>query len=101
MNYEEYIIEEYIIEREQDINAITKNILDINEIFKTLNTVVEQQGHLLDYIEDNVNSVVINVENAENELESANSKQKDTGRWLWWILIILIIIVLIIVLTNF
>ena len=101
MNYEEYIIEEYITEREQDIDIITRDILDINKIFKTLNIVVEEQGHLLDHIEDNISSVVINVKNAEIELESAHTKQKDTGKWLWWIFLILIVILIIIVLISF
>lgn len=92
------ITDDLITEREQDIDAITQDIIDLNEIFKTLNTVVQEQGYLLDHIEDNVNNVVINVENAEIELESAYTKQKDTGKWLWWILLILIVILIVIVL---
>lgn len=99
MNYEEV---NFITEREQDIDSITRDVLDLNEIFKTLNTVVQEQGYLLDYIEHNVSNTVINVENAENELESANTKQKDTGKWLWWIFIILIVLLIVVVLTiNF
>lgn len=95
------ITDDLITEREQDIDAITRDLFDINEIFKTLNTVVQEQGYLLDHIEHNVNSVVINVENAETELESANTKQKNTGNWLWWIFIILIVLLIVIVLINF
>lgn len=89
------VTEELIAEREQDINSITRDLLDINEIFKTLNTVVQEQGYLLDHIEDNVDHVVINVENAEIELESAKKKQEKTGWWLWWIFWILIVICII------
>jgi syntaxin 16 len=91
------ITEDLITEREQDIDAITRDVLDLNEIFKTLNTVVQEQGYLLDHIEDNVSNTVINVENAETELESAYTKQKETGKWLWWILLILIVILIVIV----
>lgn len=90
-----------ITEREQDIDSITRDLLDINEIFKTLNTVVLEQGHILDHIEHNVSNVVINVENAEIEFELAHTKQKDTGRWLWWILLILIIILIILLIVIF
>lgn len=90
------ITEDLITEREQDIDAITRDVLDLNEIFKTLNTVVQEQGYLLDHIEDNVSNTVINVENAEIQLESSHKKQKETGKWLWWILLILIVILIVI-----
>lgn len=69
------VTEELISEREQDIDSITREIYDINEIFNRLNTIVHEQEHLLDNIEDNIQDVVINVENAEIELESAKKKQ--------------------------
>jgi t-SNARE complex subunit (syntaxin) len=96
-----YVTYDLITERENDIDVITREILDINEIFQTLNTVVEQQGYLIDHIEHNVNNVIINVENSNNSLESANKKQENTGNWLWWIFLILIVILLIIVLICF
>lgn len=89
------VTEELIAEREQDINSITRDLYDIHEIFKTLNTVVQEQGHLLDHIEDNIDHVVVNVENADIELVSAKKKQEKTGRWLWWIFWILIVICII------
>jgi t-SNARE complex subunit (syntaxin) len=93
------VTEELITEREQDINSITRDIFDINEIFKTLNTVVQEQGYLLDNIEDNIEHVVINVENAEIELESAKKKQEKTGLWLWWLFWILLVIVIIVIIV--
>jgi t-SNARE complex subunit (syntaxin) len=89
------VTEELIDEREQDINSITRDLLDIHDIFKTLNTIVQEQGHLIDHIEDNIDHVVINVENADIELVSAKKKQEKTGWWLWWIFWILIVICII------
>lgn len=98
------VTEELIAERERDIDSITRELYEINDIFKTLNTVVQEQGYLLDHIENNVSDVVINVENAEDQLSTAYKKQKKTGKWLWWIfwflLTICIITIIIIVVLN-
>ena len=70
----------------------------INEIFKTLNTVVQNQGYIIDHIRDNVENVVINVENAEVELNLQKKKQ-DKTTWciqlLFWIILIIILIIIV------
>lgn len=91
------VTEELIAERERDIDSITRELYEINDIFKTLNTVVQEQGFLLNHIEDNVEHVVINVENAEHQLVSAHEKQKKTGNWLWWIFCILIVAIIVLI----
>lgn len=93
------IDEEEIAEREEAINTIHQEMLDIHEIFKTLATLSHEQGYLLDNIEHNIDSVVINVERADEELVSADKKQQKYNKCLWSILIILFIALLIITLV--
>lgn len=91
--------EDEIIEREIAINNIHQEMNDINEIFRTLASLSEQQGYLLDNIESNIDNTVINIQNATGELISADNTQKKRNKCLWYILIILFIIVLIVVLV--
>jgi len=91
--------EDEIIEREVAINNIHQEIIDVNEIFRTLASLSEQQGYLLDNIESNIDNTVINIENATGELISADNTQKKRNKCLWYILLILFIIGLIVILT--
>jgi t-SNARE complex subunit (syntaxin) len=91
--------EDEIIEREEAINNIHQEMLDINEIFKTLATLSEQQGYLIDNIETNIDNTVVNIEHATGELITADNTQKKRNKCLWYILFILLIIVIIVTLV--
>ena len=91
--------EDEIIERELAINNIHQDMYDIHEIFKTLASLSEQQGYLIDNIETNIDSTVVNIENATEQLVVADNTQKKRNKCLWYILIILFIIVFIVILT--
>lgn len=94
--YTPLLIDDYeIAEREDAINHIHQEMLDVHEIFKTLATLSHEQGYLLDNIESNIDDVVINVERADEELISADKKQQKYNKCLWSILIILCIALLI------
>jgi syntaxin 7 len=94
--YTPLLIDDYeIAEREEAINNIHQEMLDVHEIFKTLASLSHEQGYLLDNIESNIDDVVINVERADEELISADKKQQKYNKCLWSILILLIIILLI------
>lgn len=93
---EEYDIEEYnIAEREEAINNIQQDILDVHEIFKTLANLTNEQGHLLDNIETRIEHVVINVESADIELASAEQKQKKRNTCLWYLLLLLFLLLIV------
>lgn len=89
-------LNEELMKNENDINCITNDILTINEIFKILNIVVIEQGHLIDHIDNNITDVIINVENAEEELSASKEKQNTSNLviWILWLLFILLIFVL-------
>ncbi|KAI8925256.1 t-SNARE [Entophlyctis helioformis] len=91
IDYNEALIEE----REQDIIGIGKSIQEVNEIFRDLGTLVNEQQYLLDNIETNVNTVSINVEGATTELRQAENYQKRSRSCKWWIFVILLVLSLI------
>ncbi|KAL2918024.1 hypothetical protein HK105_202438 [Polyrhizophydium stewartii] len=83
--------EALIAEREQDLVGIEQSIQEVNEIFRDLGTLVNQQQHLLDNIETNVDSVAINVEGAHSELRTANGYQERRQSFMCWIFIALLV----------
>ncbi|KAI8839516.1 t-SNARE [Chytriomyces cf. hyalinus JEL632] len=68
--------ESLILEREQDLQNIERNIVEVNEIFRDLGTIVGEQQFVLDHIESNVGSVAVNMEGATGELRIAAERQK-------------------------
>ncbi|KAJ1953082.1 hypothetical protein GGI12_006092, partial [Dipsacomyces acuminosporus] len=64
--------EALINERESEIHEIEQGIVELNEIFRDLGTIVTEQQSLLDNIETNVQSVSINVMGAAEELSTAS-----------------------------
>ena len=63
-------------EREQQIRQLESDILDINEIFKDLGTLVHEQGEMIDNIEDNV-------EQAYNQVEAGNEQLSQAAKWVF------------------
>jgi len=57
-----------IAQREQEINEIAKGIIELADIFKDLQTMVIDQGTMLDRIDYNVERMVADVKGAEKEL---------------------------------
>ncbi|KAJ3318352.1 Syntaxin-7 [Boothiomyces sp. JEL0866] len=94
------INENIIAEREQDLVGLERSILEVNEIFRDLGTLVNEQQFLLDNIETNVNNLNVNMENATGELRSAAQYQASAGKKMCWIFIILLVITLIAVLFT-
>ena len=58
-----------IAQREREINDIAKGIIELADIFKELQTMVIDQGTMLDRIDYNVENVNVNVKGAEKELK--------------------------------
>lgn len=57
-----------IAQREQEINDIAKGIIELADIFKELQTMVIDQGTMLDRIDYNVERMTTDVKSAEKEL---------------------------------
>ncbi|KAJ3107209.1 hypothetical protein HDU97_004629 [Phlyctochytrium planicorne] len=94
IDYNEALIQE----REEDLRNIEKSIVEVNEIFRDLGTIVNEQQYMLDSIESNVGEVAVNVRNAHDELQTASRYQKMSGNKVCCLLIIIAVVLAIIVL---
>ncbi|RIA93624.1 t-SNARE [Glomus cerebriforme] len=90
--------EAMISQREREINEIAKSIHTIADIFKELQTLVIDQGTLLDRIDYNVEQMSVNVKSAVKELDKGAQYQKRTRNRKIILLLLLLIFGLIIIL---
>ena len=60
--------ESVIDQREQEINDIARGITELSDIFKNLQTMVIDQGTMLDRIDYNVENMAVDVKGADKEL---------------------------------
>ncbi|XP_061184010.1 syntaxin-7-like [Saccostrea echinata] len=97
---EEQQIQDQIIEddlalirdREERIRQLESDILDVNEIFKDLATLVNEQGETIDSIEANVDKAYTNVESGTSQLSKAAEYQRKSRKKMCILLVILVII---------
>ena len=57
-----------IAQREKEINDIAQGIIELADIFKELQSMVIDQGTVLDRVDYNIENMVVNVREAEKEL---------------------------------
>lgn len=57
-----------IAQREREINDIAKGIIELSDIFKDLQTMIIDQGTMLDRIDYNVERMTVDVKAADKEL---------------------------------
>ena len=88
-----------IAQREREINDIARGIIELADIFKDLQTMVIDQGTMLDRIDYNVERMAVDVKKADQELVVAGGYQKKTTRRKIIFLLLLIIVGLIVVLA--
>ncbi|RGB35608.1 t-SNARE [Rhizophagus diaphanus] len=90
--------EAVISQREREIIEIAKSIHTIAEIFRELQSLVIDQGTLLDRIDYNVEQMSVNVKSAVRELDKGAQYQKKTRNRKIILLLLLLIFGLIIIL---
>ncbi|KAI9193687.1 t-SNARE [Polychytrium aggregatum] len=93
--------EALINERDGAIRQIEQSIVEVNEIFRDLGTIVNDQQHHLDNIESNVESVAINMEDATTELRTASQAQLRAQSRKCYLMILLGVIVVIFTIVIF
>ncbi|KAJ3193735.1 SNAP receptor [Irineochytrium annulatum] len=92
-----------ITEREEDIENIQRSIAEVNEIFRDLSLMVNQQQADLDNIEGNVESTLNNAQEAHGELTTAAKYLRMSANKMccfWIILAVVVAVVLLIVLAK-
>ncbi|KAL4809038.1 t-SNARE [Aspergillus unguis] len=91
--------EALIIERETEIRNIEQSVGELNELFRDVAHIVNEQGQQLDTISGNVENVHDNTRGANVELRSASRYQKNARSKACCLLIILAVILTIIILA--
>jgi syntaxin 16 len=76
-----------IAQREQEINDIAKGIIELADIFKDLQTMVIDQGTMLDRIDYNVERMAVDVKEAEKELTTVSPLVRRRHSPLAWPLV--------------
>jgi len=87
-----------IAQREREINDIAKGIIELADIFKDLQTMVIDQGTMLDRIDYNVEKMAVDVKAADKELITATGYQKRTTKRKILLFLLLLVIGMFIVL---
>jgi syntaxin 16 len=80
------------MQREREITEIAQGIIELADIFKELQTMIIDQGTMLDRIDYNVERMAVDVKSADKELKVASGYQrKGTKRRIIMLLILLIV----------
>lgn len=88
-------------EREQDVRQLESDILDVNQIFKELGTMIHDQGAVVDSIESNVEMTAHTVEAGTQELRTAATYKNSLRKKKVYLSIIGIIVVSVILIIIF
>lgn len=88
-----------IAQREREIEEIAQGIIDLANLFRDLQTMVIDQGTMLDRIDYNVESMSSDVKEAAKELKVAEGYQKKTIKRKIILLLLLLIAAVIILLV--
>lgn len=85
-----------IREREERIRQLESDILDVNEIFRDLGTMVMEQGEILNDIESNVQRAHDNVESGNEQLVTAATYQRKSRKKQCCLLLIFLLIAIVV-----
>lgn len=81
-----------IMQREREITDIAQGIIELADIFKELQTMIIDQGTMLDRIDYNVERMAVEVKAAAKELTVASGYQrKGTKRRIIFLLVLLVV----------
>ncbi|CAB39138.2 Syntaxin pep12 [Schizosaccharomyces pombe] len=81
-----------INERQGEIENLTQGINELNEIFRDLSTIINEQGELVTNIEYNVGNTSTNTKNASRQLQIANEHSRKARKRSFCFLVILVVI---------
>ena len=91
--------ETLIIERETEIRNIEQSVGELNELFRDVAHMVNEQGTVLDVIDANVTQTRDDTQNAEQQLRTASRHQKSARGKACCLLVILVIVLTVIILA--
>lgn len=88
-----------IVEREAEIRNIEQGVTELNELFRDVAHIVNEQGELLDNIHENVENTRTDTRGADLELRSAARYQRNARSKACCLLLILAVILTVIILA--
>ncbi|KAH9909831.1 t-snare, syntaxin [Xylariomycetidae sp. FL2044] len=80
-----------IVQREREIEEIAQGIIELSDLFRDLQTLVIDQGTMLDRIDYNVERMAVDVKAADRELNVAEGYQRKTTKRKLILLLLLLI----------
>lgn len=80
-----------IVQREREIEQIAQGIIDLSNIFQELQTMVIDQGTMLDRVDYNVERMATDVKEADKELKVATTYQKKSTKRKIILLLVLLV----------
>ena len=86
------VMDAAIEQREREIEKIAQGVIDLSNIFQELNSMVIDQGSLLDRIDYNVERTAEHVKEAEKELTVATGYQKKSTKRKVILLLVLLVV---------
>lgn len=81
-----------IADREQGIKDIEKTVTEVNEIFRDLSHLVQEQGQMIDHIESNIDDSMARTDEGVVELRKANEYQKKSRNKMCCLALILLLL---------
>lgn len=87
-----------IMQREREITDIAQGIIELADIFRELQSMIIDQGTMLDRIDYNVERMAVDVKAADTELKVATSYQKRNVKRKVMLLLVLLVIGMVILL---
>ncbi|XP_074270833.1 syntaxin-125-like [Silene latifolia] len=88
-----------IQERHDAVKDIERNLIELQQIFQDMATLVFHQGEQLNDIQRNVERSKSVVQAGTQQLVQARKSQKNTRKWTFFAIILLLIIILVVVLS--
>jgi len=101
LDNERQFMDALIADREQGIKEIEKTVVEVNEIFRDLSHLVQEQGVMIDNIESNIEESVVKTTDGVEELRKANEYQKSSRNKMCCLALIILIVAAIIVLVVY
>lgn len=88
-----------IMQREREITQIAQGIIELADIFKELQTMIIDQGTILDRIDANLETTLTEVKKADKELVVATGYQKKSVKRKLILFLLLLVVGMIILLS--
>ncbi len=88
-----------IVERETEIRNIEQGVTELNELFRDVAHIVNEQGEMLDTIHENVENTRADTRGADLEIRSAARYQRNARSKACCLLLILAVILTVIILA--